>query len=86
MNDAAGGMAEHGVVDTILVTEERLVVFSFFDIVYLHGVVTLRCEQLGTFIVEVERDYGRWLTWNFLSAKVLCGVSPCFEDISIYHI
>lgn len=41
VNDTASSMAEHSMVDTVLLTEKWLVVLAIFDVVYLHGVITL---------------------------------------------
>ncbi len=54
MDNTTRSMAKHGMVDTIFLTEERLVVFAFLDIVDLHGMITLRSKKLTAFVVKIQ--------------------------------
>ncbi len=47
-------MSEHGMVDTILLTEKCLLMLPFFDIVYLHTTVTLGSQKKTTLVVEIQ--------------------------------
>lgn len=69
MDDTAGCVGEHGVHTAIFLTEMRLVMLPFFEVVYLHATVTLRGEHEGAFIVESKGRDGSGLrrlprSWN----------------------
>lgn len=53
MNDTPSRVSKHRMADTIFLTEKRLVMPPFLDIVHLHAIVTFRSEKEAAFIVEI---------------------------------
>ena len=54
----------------IFLTEIGFVMFSFFNIVDLHGTVRFRGEKKTALIVVAERSNMRFYGWCFASGRV----------------
>lgn len=54
MDNTTRSMTEHGVGDTIFLTQMAFLVFAILDVVDVHAVITFRSEKHASLIIKTK--------------------------------